>query len=71
MNSLPVFPVLVAEIAKRKIKKRHLAQAIGVTPKTLYNKLHGTTPFTWDEVVILRSTFFQDLSSDELFAKST
>lgn len=66
-----VFPVLVAEIAKRKIKRCQLARAIGVSQKSLYNKLHGTTPFTWDEVSILRSTFFPDMSSDDLFAKST
>ena len=66
-----VFPVLVAEIAKRKIKRCQLARAIGVSQKSLYNKLHGTTPFTWDEVTILRNMFFPEFTSDELFAKRT
>ena len=61
------YPVLVGEIANRGIKKRSIARAIGTSDRTLYGKLRGKTPFTWPEVVVIRGTFFPDISVDELF----
>lgn len=61
------YPVLVGEIAKRGIKKRAIANAIGTSDRTLYSKLRGETAFTWPEVVVIRGTFFPDVSADELF----
>ena len=61
------YPVLIGEIAKRGIKKRAIANAIGTSDRTLYSKLRGETAFTWPEVVVIRGTFFPDVSADELF----
>ena len=62
-----IYPVLSGEIFKRGIKKRAIASAIGVSDRTLNNKMRGITDFTWPEVSKIRNTFFPDLSVDELF----
>ena len=63
------YPALVAEMARRGISKKMISQVLGVSERTLYNKLNGATPFTWEEVSAIRKHFFPDISSDELFAK--
>lgn len=63
----PAYPVLASEISRRGIKKRAIANAIGTSDRTLYSKLYGETAFTWPEVVVIRGTFFPDISTDELF----
>ena len=40
------YPVLIGEMAKREIKKKSIAEALGICDKTLKNKLAGRTPFT-------------------------
>jgi hypothetical protein len=63
----PAYPILASEISRRGIKKRAIASAIGTSDRTLYSKLRGETAFTWPEVVVIRGTFFPDISADELF----
>ncbi len=65
-----VYPVLVGEIAKRGIKKKAIAQSIGVCDKSLNNKLRGKVAFTWPEVRTIRHQFFPDMDPDELFQTS-
>lgn len=62
-----IYPVLVGEIAKRGIKKKAIAESIGVCEKALSNKLNGKSPFTWPEVRTIRRQFFPDISPDILF----
>lgn len=64
-----VYPNLVSEIAKRGIKKKAIAQSIGVCDKSLSNKLRGKVEFTWPEVRAIRHQFFPDMDPDELFQK--
>ena len=61
------FPILAGEIAKRGIKKKVIADSLGICGKSLNNKMSGRVPFTWDEVKLIRSTFFPDMSPDDLF----
>lgn len=56
-------------MTKRNIRQNQMAREIGVSQKSLFNKLRGITPFTWDEVSKIRETFFPDMFSDELFKK--
>ena len=63
-----VYRILVGEIAKRGIKKKAIAESIGICGKSLNNKLNGTSPFTWPEVVTIRERFFPDMDTDYLFA---
>ena len=53
------YPVLAGEIAKRGIKKKTIAERIGVCDKSLNNKLNGRVPFTWPEVKTIRHQFFR------------
>lgn len=68
MNKI-AFPFLIAEIAKRGIKRKQIAEALGINYKSLYNKLTGETPLTWQEASNIRNTFFPDVAYDDLFAR--
>ena len=61
------YPVLAGEIAKRGIKKKTIAESIGVCDKSLNNKLNGRVPFTWSEVKTIQRQFFPDMAPDDLF----
>lgn len=65
---MPVYPVLAAEMAKRSIAKKQVADAAQISYKAFYNKWNGLAPFTWPEVCKIRETYFPDMTSDELFA---
>ncbi len=65
-----MYPILAGEIAKRGIKKKTIAQSIGVCDKSLNNKLQGRVEFTWPEVRTIRHQFFPDMDPDELFSKA-
>ena len=64
---MPYFPNLAGEIARRGIKKKAIADALNICNRSLNNKLSGRVPFTWDEVKLIRSQFFPDMSLDDLF----
>lgn len=65
-----VYPVLVGEIAKRGYRKSAIAKRMGVSSRTLYSKLAGTTEFTLSEANIIQRDFFPDMDKDSLFAMS-
>ena len=65
MNS--IYPNLVGEIAKRGIKKCAIASALGISGRSLYNKLSGIAPFTWPETCAIQSIFFPDMDKETLF----
>lgn len=64
------YPILEKEIAGRGIKKKTIAEAIGVCHKSLNNKMAGRVPFTWPEVSTIRGTFFPDMAPDVLFSEA-
>lgn len=64
-----VYPKLATELKSRKIKMKDVESLLGISAKSLYNKLRGKTPFTWDEVSLIRNTWFPDMYSDELFIR--
>lgn len=63
------YPNLTGEIAKRGIKKRVMASALGISSRSLYNKLSGAVSFTWPETCAIQNIFFPDMDKDTLFAK--
>lgn len=65
-----VYPELVAEIAKRGIKKKDIAKCVEISDKAFCNKLQGKTSFTWDEVSKIRDTFFPETPKDQLFKRA-
>ena len=62
------YPVLVGEMAKRQIKKKDVAERLGVCYRAFDNKMNGRVAFTWPEVKKIRHEFFPDIQTDELFA---
>ena len=60
---------LVGEIAARGMKRTVIAKALGISTKTLYNKISGKAPFTWPEVLLTQKRFFPDIPLDVLFAE--
>ena len=64
---MPYYPILMAEIAKRGIKKSVISARLGISGRSLYNKMAGTVAFTWPEVCQIRDTFFPDMGKDDLF----
>ena len=64
-----VFQNLNAEMKKRGIKKKEVAELLGINYKSFYNKLAGETPFLWPEVEKIHDAFFPDLEYDNIFAR--
>ncbi len=61
-----VYPTLAAEIAKREIKKKDIAQRLGLCEKSLRNRMTGQSEFTWPEARLLCRSFFPDMTPEEL-----
>ena len=59
---------LMAEIAKKRIKKKEIAEALQIDERTLRNKLDGHTQFRANEMLKIKDTFFPEQSLDYLFA---
>lgn len=67
LGQKPYFPVLESEISRSGIKKKDIAIAIGLKPKTLSNKLTGKTEFCLSEFLKI-SSMFPDISPIVLFS---
>lgn len=61
-----IYPKMEAKIVTRGIKKKTIANSLGISERCLYNKLRGKTPFSWKEVEILQSIFFPDMDKEEI-----
>lgn len=64
------YPTLAGEIAKRGLKKKDIAESIGICDRAFSNKLNGRVPFTWPEVSAIRAQFFPDMAPDDLFRRA-
>lgn len=58
--------LLEQSIARRGIKKKHLAEVIGLTPKALHFKSKGLTQFLPTEITVVANEL--GLTRDEIFA---
>lgn len=65
------YPVLASEIARRGIKKKSIAESIGVCGRSLNNKMNGRAAFTWPEVKTIRHQFFPDMDPEILFSEDS
>lgn len=68
--SMVYYPTLEREIAGRGIKKKTIAESIGVCNRSLNNKLSGRVPFTLPEVSVIKDRFFPDMQLESLFARA-
>ena len=64
------YPVLIGEIAKRGIKKKTIADSIGVCSKSLTNRLLGKVQFTWPDGQISQPHLFPGVEGKDLGATS-
>ncbi len=65
-----MYQYLINEMMKSNIKISKLAIRIGVTEKTLRNKLNGKTEFSWPEVLQIRNIVAPEVTLEELFQKN-
>lgn len=65
-----MFSNLNAEIARYNVKNADIAKLLGVSTKTVSNKLDGRTEFTLSEVKKIAS-IFPNVSISYLFDEST
>lgn len=65
-----VYPELVSGLARNSITKTKVAEALGISPRTLYSKLVGNTEFTLSEANIIQNRFFPDVEMDDLFRQA-
>lgn len=61
------YPVLKFKILERGIRQKVLADALGISVRSLYKRLNGLVPFSWPEVCIIHKRFFPDIEKDTLF----
>lgn len=66
-NSIPIYPMLEAKITEHGIKKKDIANAIVITPRTLSLKLTGKVKFSFDEALVIKQKFFPNVPIEKLF----
>lgn len=61
---------VLEEYARRGgVKKKDIAQLLGVSPKTIWNKLRGANDFTFGEAVKIKNRFFPEVPIEQLFER--
>ena len=61
------YPFLIGEIAKKGIKKKAIAQSIGISSRSLSNKLTGQSHFSLPEAMTIQEEFFPNTPIETLF----
>lgn len=62
-----VFRVLRGEMVKAGLSVVRLSEELGISEKSLRNKLNGITEFSWNEVLKIRKIVAPAMSLEELF----
>lgn len=61
---------LEAEITRKKLSREEIASGIGISTRSLYDKLKGKSQFSVEEAFNLRRLFFPDKEMDYLFEQT-
>lgn len=61
------YPALEAEIRKRRIKKKDIAEMLCLKQNGFFYKLSGRRKFSVDEAIKIQETWFPDIPVNELF----
>ena len=61
------YPVLVGELAKKRITNKAIAELLGIHSNSVYNKLNVGSSFTVDEAIKIRDAYFPGKDLSELF----
>ena len=62
-----MYSFLRGEMFRAGVGVAELASRIGMSEKSLRNKLKGDTDFTWPEAVAIRDIVHPDMEMEELF----
>lgn len=62
-----MYRVLIGKMAEHGILQKDLAALIGVTEKSLSQKINGKSKFALDQAMIIRDKVAPEMSIDELF----
>lgn len=65
----PYYPVLESELAKRGIKKKDIADLLGIKDRSLSKKMSGETDFWLTEALAI-STVISGIPLEQLFSHS-
>lgn len=68
---MEAYPNLRGEMVKRKLNNGDLAKLLDVHPTTIGNKFNnrGNSDFSISEAILIKETYFQNLSVEDLFKK--
>ena len=66
-----VYPTLNAELARRSMNKRKLAERTGINYTTLVSKLNGKGVLTLPDMRKIKDVIGTNISMEELFAEET
>ena len=64
-----MFKNLKIELVKANTNQTELAEKIGMSYSSFYNKMQGKTEFTRADMIRIKDTLQSDLTLDELFKK--
>ena len=64
-----MYSFLRGEMYRQNITIKSLAEQIGISEKSLRNKLNGETDFTWPEAQAIRNIIDRGASVEVLFRK--
>lgn len=62
-----MFVNLKIEMLKKGVSAKKISEKIGISTKTFFNKMNGSSEFTRKEMYTLRDEFFPDKSIEYLF----
>lgn len=68
MPRLFLYQNLQCEMVRNSVSNKEISEALGITERTLRNKMHGLTSFYWEEACTIQQCFFPQLTKDYLFA---
>ena len=57
---------LNAELARRKITKKSIADLFGLNRNCIYKRMNGTMEFSVKEIQLIRDTFMPEITLDYL-----
>ena len=62
---------LSAEMARKRIGRKNIAEALGSSEKTVKRKIDGSSDFSVPEAIKIRDKFFPGMELDYLFANES
>ena len=65
-----IYPKVISAMKATGIRQEKLAENLGITPRSMRNKLTGKTPLTLDEAIAIRDSVAPGRDLEALFRKA-